>query len=101
MKNWQSRVQQSDLRRVYSSFEEVMEMGMTPTQKEVFLVIDEFWKKFGYSPSIKDIAYVRGKMGIGNTHKIVNRLVKLGAVKKVKGMARSIRPVYVNFKNME
>ena len=101
MKNWQKRVQQSDLRRVYSSFEEVMEMGMTPAQKEVFLVIDEFWKKFGYSPSINDIAYVRGKMGIGNTHKIVNRLVELGAVKKVKGMARSIRPVYVNFKNME
>lgn len=101
MKNWQKRVQQSDLRRVYSSFEEVMEMGMTPAQKEVFLVIDEFWKKFGYSPSINEIAYVRGKMGIGNTHKIVNRLVELGAVKKVKGMARSIRPVYVNFKNME
>ena len=40
-------------------------------------------------------------MGIGNTHKIVNRLVELGAVKKVKGMARSIRPVYINFKNME
>lgn len=101
MKNWQKRVQQSDLRRVYSSFEEVMEMGMTPAQKEVFLVIDEFWKKFGYSPSINEIAYVRGKMGIGNTHKIVNRLVELGAVKKVKGMARSIRPVYINFKNME
>lgn len=101
MKNWQKRVQQSDLRRVYSSFEEVMEMGMTPAQKEVFLVIDEFWKKYGYSPSINEIAYVRGKMGIGNTHKIVNRLVELGAVKKVKGMARSIRPVYINFKNME
>ena len=101
MKNWQKRVQQSELRRVYSSFEEVMEMGMTPAQKEVFLVIDEFWKKYGYSPSINEIAYVRGKMGIGNTHKIVNRLVELGAVKKVKGMARSIRPVYINFKNME
>ena len=74
---------------------------MTPAQKEVFLVIDEFWKKFGYSPSINEIAYVRGKMGIGNTHKIVNRLVERGAVKKVKGMARSIRPVYINFKNME
>ena len=74
---------------------------MTPAQKEVFLVIDEWWKKFGYSPSIKEIAYVRGKVGIGNTHKMVNKLVKIGAVKKVKGMARSIRPVYINFKNME
>ncbi|NBW12979.1 MAG: repressor LexA, partial [Caulobacteraceae bacterium] len=28
---------------------------MTPRQKEVFLVIDEWWKKYGYSPSIDEI----------------------------------------------
>ena len=90
-----------EMRRVEKSFEEVMELKMSPAQKEVFIVIDEWWKKFGYSPTIRDIAFVRGKMGLGCTHKIVDRLVKLGAIKKVKGQGRSIRPVYVNFRTLE
>lgn len=90
-----------EMRRVSKSFEEVMELKMSPAQKEVFIVVDEWWKKFGYSPTIRDIAFVRGKMGLGCTHKIVERLVKLGALKKVKGQGRSIRPVYINFRTLE
>ena len=90
-----------EMRRVEKSFEEVMELGMSPAQKEVFIVVDEWWKKFGYSPTIRDIAFVRGKMGLGCTHKIVDRLVKLGALKRVKGQGRSIRPVYINFRTLE
>ena len=78
-----------------------MEMEMSPAQREVFLVIDEWWKKYGYSPTLRDIAYVRGKMGIGNTKKIVDRLVKLGVIKKLDGTGRTIRPVYINFRNLE
>jgi hypothetical protein len=78
-----------------------MEMDMSPAQKEVFLVIDEWWKKYGYSPTLRDIAYVRGKMGIGNTKKIVDRLVLLGVIKKIDGLGRTIRPVYINFRNLE
>lgn len=78
-----------------------MEMDMSPAQKEVFLVIDEWWKKYGYSPTIRDIAYVRGKMGLGNTQKIVDRLVLLGVIKKIDGLGRTIRPVYINFRNLE
>ena len=78
-----------------------MEMDMSPAQKEVFLVIDEWWKKYGFSPTIRDICYVRGKMGIGNTKKIVDRLVQLGVIKKLDGVGRTIRPVYINFRNLE
>ncbi len=78
-----------------------MEMEMSPAQKEVFLVIDEWWKKYGYSPSLRDIAYVRGKMGMGSTKKIVDRLVALGVIKKLDGKGRTIRPVYINFRNLE
>lgn len=78
-----------------------MEMDMSPAQKEVFLVIDEWWKRYGYSPTLRDIAYVRGKMGIGNTKKIVDRLVLLGVIKKIDGLGRTIRPVYINFRNLE
>lgn len=77
------------------------EMEMSPAQREVFLVIDEWWKKYGYSPTLREIAYVRGKMGIGNTKKIVDRLVELGAIKKMDGTGRTIRPVYIKFRNLE
>ena len=80
--------------------EQCMEMEMSPAQKEVFLVIDEWWKKYGYSPTLRDIAYVRGKMGIGNTKKIVDRLVELGVIKKMDGVGRTIRPCYINFRNL-
>ena len=81
--------------------EQARNVDMSPAQKEVFLVIDEWWKKYGYSPTIRDIAYVRGKMGLGSTLKIVNRLVALGVIKKMDGVGRTIRPVYINFKNLE
>ena len=92
---------QSPLRKVYGSLEEVMGLGMTEAQNEVFLAIDEWWKKFHYGPSYRDIILLRGKGGLGSTKKIVDRLVKIGAVKRVEGMGRSVRPTYINFKNIE
>jgi sulfur relay (sulfurtransferase) DsrC/TusE family protein len=83
------------------SYDECMEIIMTPAQREVFLIVDEWWKKFGFSPSLRDIAHQRGKMGLGNTSEIVDRLVKVGALKKLKNKGRSIRPVYINFRNLE
>ena len=88
-------------KKIRKSYEECMEVGMSPAQKEVFLVIDEWWKKFGYSPTIRDIAYVRGRMGLGNTHKIVKRLVELKVLKKIDGAGRTIRPTYIQFRNLE
>ena len=83
------------------TFAECLEVGMTPAQKEVFLVVDEWWKQYGFGPSIRDICEIRKKGGMGNTSEIINRLVKLGVLKKVKGSGRSVRPVYVNFRNLE
>lgn len=80
---------------------QVKEMVMSPMQREVFDVIDAWWKKYGYSPSLRDIAYVRGKTGMGSTLKIVNRLVELGAIKKLDRAGRSIRPVYINFRHLK
>jgi SOS-response transcriptional repressor LexA len=87
--------------RSRKTMEECLEMGMTPAQKEVFIVIDEWWKKFGYGPSIRDICTVRQKSGMGNTKDIIDRLVRLGALKRVKGAGRSVRPVYLNFRTLE
>jgi hypothetical protein len=78
-----------------------MEADMSPAQKEVFMAIDEWWKKYGFSPTLRDIAYVRVKMGIGNTKKIVDKLVLLGVIKKIDGTGRTIRPAWVNYKNLK
>lgn len=101
--DWFGRVIHRDMkiRAGDMSYEECMEVGMSPAQKEVFLVIDEWWKRYGYSPTVREIAYVRGKMGLGNTQKIVKRLVELGVIKKLDGAGRSIRPVYIKFRNLE
>jgi SOS-response transcriptional repressor LexA len=89
------------MRRRERTYEECMEVGMTPAQKEVFLVIDEWWRRYGFGPSIRDICRIRGKGGMGNTSEIIERLVKLGVVKRLKRGQRSVRPVYIQFRNLE
>ena len=87
--------------RVSGDRDGCLEGIVSPAQREVFLIIDEWWKKYGFSPSLRDIAYVRGKMGLGNTKELVDRLVRLGVVKRVEGRGRTVRPVYINFRNLE
>jgi hypothetical protein len=88
-------------KKVVLTHEQCMEKMMSPGQSEVFLIIDEWWIKFGYSPSLREIAYQRGKMGLGNTKRIVDNLVELGVVKKLTGKGRTVRPVYINFRNIQ
>ena len=52
-------------RKSDKTFNECMEVEMTPVQKEVFLIVDEWWKKYGCSSALRQIADVRGKSGIG------------------------------------
>ena len=77
------------------------EVDMSPAQREVFLIVDEWWKRFGFSPSMRDIANQRGKMGLGNTMRLVDKLVQLGIFKKIDGCGRTVRPVYINFRHLE
>jgi len=83
-----------------STLNEMVEV-MSPVQRDVFILIDEFWKKFQYSPTIRELAILRGKMGIGNTKRIVDQLERIGAIKKVERRGRTIRPVYINFRNLD
>ena len=104
LKNFSSRAicinNAMKMKRKELSFEECMERIVSPAQREVFLIVDEWWKKYGCSPTLRNIAYVRGKAGIGNTKEIVDRLVKLGVLKRLENR-RSIRPVYINFRTLE
>jgi SOS-response transcriptional repressor LexA len=78
-----------------------MDKKMTPAQKEIFLVIDEYWKKFGFGPSIDDIMYMTGEKGRGNVQRKMWALVNLGVCKGSKNKARSIRPSYIRVRNIE
>ena len=65
---------------------------VTPTQKETLLIIDEFWRKFGFGPSIDDIMHITGEKGRGNVSRKMRRLVELGLCVGIKGKSRTVRP---------
>jgi DNA-binding MarR family transcriptional regulator len=73
---------------------------MTPVQRDMYLLLDEFWKRFGCGPTYRELSQLRGTT-LGNTKRIVDRLVKLGVVKRVANMDRSVRPSYMAFKRGE
>ena len=79
---------------------ECLEMCMTPVQRDMYVMIDEFWKRFGCGPTYRELATLR-ETTLGNTKRIVDRLVKLGVVKRVPNMDRSLRPSYMAFRKGE
>lgn len=74
---------------------------MTPKQSEIYLIIDEFWKRFGFGPSIDDIMRLTGDKGRGNVARVCKALCELGICKRTPNRARSIRPAYIKFRNLE
>jgi len=47
---------------------------MTEAQKEIYLVIDGWWKRYGYGPSIDEIMSLTGERGRGNVSRKMWRL---------------------------
>ena len=74
---------------------------MTEAQSEIYKVIDEWWKKFGYGPSIDEIMYVTGDRGRGNVHRKIRSLMRAGHLKGVPNRARSVRPAYLKVYRLE
>jgi SOS-response transcriptional repressor LexA len=73
---------------------------MSPAQKEVFLIIDEYWKNFGYGPTIDDIMRLTGEKGRGNVARKMKTLIEIGVCKGLTKRSRSIRPAYINLRNI-
>jgi SOS-response transcriptional repressor LexA len=74
---------------------------MTPAQKEIYMVIDEWWKTFGFGPSIDDVMRVTGEKSRSNVSRKMWLLVDLGVCKGVPRKARSIRPVGMRVRTVE
>lgn len=78
----------------------VIRREMSPAQKETFLIIDEYWKNFGYGPTIDDVMRLTGEKGRGNVARKMRALIEIGVCKGVAGKARSIRPAYISLRNL-
>jgi len=73
---------------------------MTPAQKEVYLVIEQFWEQYGFGPSIDDIMRQTGERGRGNVARKMKILIELGICKGDTKRTRSIRPAYLKLRNL-
>ena len=73
---------------------------MTPAQKQIYMVIDEWWKKYGFGPSVDDIMRITGEKGRGNVSRKMRKLVDLGYCKALPRSPRSIRPAYMRVRDI-
>lgn len=74
---------------------------MTPRQKEIYMIIDEWWKMYGFGPSIDDVMGQANAKGRGNINRIMRQLIRLGMCKGLPNRARSIRPSYIRVRDIE
>lgn len=74
---------------------------MTPAQKEIFVVIDEWWKKFGFGPTIDDVMRLTGEKSRSNVCRKMKRLVAMGYCRATPRRARSIRPAGLRVREIE
>jgi len=82
-------------RFIVRTHEEALERLMTQNQMSVYIAIDEFWKKYGFGPTVENIQFMTGDRSRSNIHRIMRRLVELGVCKQTPRRARSIRPSYI------
>jgi SOS-response transcriptional repressor LexA len=68
---------------------------MTDAQREIYIVIEGWWNRFGYGPSIDNIMLVTGDKGRGNVHRKIKALLKSGHLKGRPRAPRSVRPSYM------
>jgi SOS-response transcriptional repressor LexA len=73
---------------------------VTDAQREIYVVIEEWWLRYGFGPSIDDIMRMTGDRSRGNVSRKMWKLVELGLCKGVKRRARSVRPVYINIREL-
>ena len=71
---------------------------MTPRQNDVYLAVEVWWKKYGYSPSIDEVMKLARLKSRGSASRIMAELVRQGACKRIDGKRRTIRPAYIKFK---
>ena len=68
-------------------------MELTPRQESVYRVICEYHRKYGYSPSVREIGQKLGLAGPAGVHRILGVLEEKGVIRSAAGKKRSWVPV--------
>jgi len=74
---------------------------MTPKQAIVYKIIDEWWRMYGFAPSIDDVMKHTGDRGRANIHRIYKLLCEHGHCRMTPRKARSIRPVGLRMRDID
>lgn len=75
--------------------------GMTEKQAIVYKIIEEWWKMYGFAPSMEDVMKHTGDQSKANIHRIYKVLCELGHCKMLPRKARSIRPSHLRVRDIE
>lgn len=67
-----------------------MAVTLYPKQKRILDFIKQYIDKYGYSPTLKEIAEATGVTSLATVHEHLATLVKKGAIKKFTGAIRGI-----------
>ena len=77
------------------------QVKMTPAQKEMYMLLDEWWRRYGFGPTIDDVMYVTGRKSRGGVYRTMKALVKLGVCVHTPNSHRSIRPKTIRLRDLE
>lgn len=72
---------------------------MTEKQASIYRFIDEWWKEFGYAPSIDDIMRATNDKSRSSVHHVIIRLCEMGVCKRIPGK-KSVRPSYMRIRDV-
>ena len=74
---------------------------MTEKQAIVYKFIDEWWRIWGFAPSIDDVIRFTGDKDRANIHRIYKKLCEHGHYKMTPRLARSIRPTNMRMRDID
>lgn len=74
---------------------------LTEAQKTIYMVIEEYWNRYGFGPTVDDVMFLTGEKSRSNVSRKMWKLVELGLCKGVRRRARSIRPTYMRIQEIE
>ena len=75
--------------------------AVTEAQKTIYMVIEEYWNRYGFGPTVDDIMFITGEKSRSNVSRKMWKLVELGLCKGTRRRARSIRPTYMRIQEIE
>jgi SOS-response transcriptional repressor LexA len=77
-----------------------LDREMTEVQNQVYMVLDAYWRKYGFGPSMEEVMNITGYKSKSNVHRIMVKLCDLGYCKRLPRSARSVRPSYLKIKDL-